>query len=60
MTFELLPTAISWLAAFAVVAAIGLALLAGLGVDLLVRHRRIRTARGQSIRSYYGHIRPAH
>ncbi|MGD9960543.1 hypothetical protein [Nocardioides sp.] len=60
MTFELMPHLILWIVAFAVAAAAGLALLAGVTIDFLVRNRRIRTARHESIRSYYGHIALTH
>ncbi len=60
MTFELFPTLILWIVAFAAVALVGVALLTGVTIDFLRRNRRIRTAQHQSIRSYYGHIAVNH
>jgi len=60
MTFELLPTAIYWLVAFAAVAAAGVVLMVGLAVDSVARNHRIRVSQDESIRSYYGRLPLTH
>jgi hypothetical protein len=60
MNFELLPTLGPWLVALFVVAAVAVVLAAGLVIDFAVRNHRIRIARHESIRSYYGHIALSH
>ena len=59
MSFDLLPTLTPWLVGFATVVALGLVttitILGALTVPAVVRNRRARLARGESLRRYYGH-----
>ncbi len=56
MTFDLLPTVTYWAAAVAVLALVGLVLVAGLAADFVSRNRPVRLARHESVRRYYGHL----
>ena len=53
MSFDLLPTIVPWLVAFAVVAVLGVSLAVGTLVEAVARNRRVRLARHQSVRRYY-------
>jgi hypothetical protein len=53
MTFELLPSVTPWVIAFVVVAALAATLTLGVLAESLVRNRRVRVARHESVRSYY-------
>lgn len=60
MTFELLSTLTPWLVGFAAVVVIGLA-LAVVGVtDFVASNRKVRVARHESIRTYYGRLTLSH
>lgn len=54
MSFELLPHLTPWIVGYVVLVAITLALLLGVVVESVVRHRRDRVARHQTVRAYYG------
>lgn len=53
MTFTLLPTVTPWVVAFFAIAALGAVLALGVVAESVVRNRRIRTSRHQSVRTYY-------
>ncbi|GEP36168.1 hypothetical protein NSZ01_39360 [Nocardioides szechwanensis] len=60
MTFELLSALTPWLVGFAAVVVIGLA-LAVVGVtDFVASNRKVRVARHESIRTYYGRLTLSH
>ena len=53
MSFHLLSTVTPWLVAFALVAFVGVVLAVGVVAEAVVRNRRTRLARHQSVRTYY-------
>lgn len=60
MTFELLPTITPWLIGFAVVVLAGISLsVVGL-TDFVVRNRKTRVSRHESMRTYYGRLTLSH
>lgn len=60
MTFELLPTITPWLIGFAAVVVLSLALaVAGL-TDFFASNHKVRVARHESIRTYYGRLTLSH
>lgn len=57
---ELLPNLMPWLIGFFVVAGIGVALAVGIVADFVVRNRRIRVQRHESVPTYYGRLVHTH
>ena len=53
MSFHLLSTVTPWLVAFAVIAVLGVSLAVGALTEGVLRNRRVRMARHQSVRTYY-------
>ena len=56
-------TVVAFVTIFGLAALVGVALLTGVTVDAVVRHRSTRVARQQSLRSYYAdlfHLHGAH
>ena len=60
MSFELLPTVTPWVVAILAVAVLGVALLVGGLATGLLRNRRVRVARHESIPAYYGRLALGH
>ena len=60
MTFELMPPFLPFVVVFFAVAALGTAIVAGLVVEALVRNRRVRVARQESVATYYGRLAHSH
>lgn len=60
MSFELLPTITPWLVGFAAVVLLGVALAIVAITDLVVSNRRVRVARHESVRAYYGRLALGH
>lgn len=56
MTFELLPSLTPWIVALAAIVVAGIA-LAVVGVtDFVTSNRRVRVARHETVRTYYGRL----
>ena len=53
MSFELLPTVTAWVFGILAVAAAGVLLAVSAAAAFVVRHRRSRLARHESVRTYY-------
>jgi uncharacterized protein (DUF58 family) len=60
MTFELLPTLTPWLFGFAALVLLGLALAVAGVTDFLASNHKVRVARHESIRTYYGRMTLSH
>lgn len=60
MSFELLPTVTPFVVGFLVVAGLAVLLAVAATTDFLVSNRRVRVARHESIRTYYGRLALSH
>ncbi len=49
-------TVVAFVTIFGLAALVGVALLTGVTVDAVLRHRSTRVARAQSLRGYYGSL----
>lgn len=60
MNFELLPSVTPWLVVLAVVAVAGILLAVSIVTGFLASNRKVRVARHESVRSYYGRLALSH
>lgn len=60
MTFELLPTITPWLIGFAALVVLSLALAVVGLTDFFASNHKVRVARRESIRTYYGRLTLSH